>query len=234
MKDRVEWHSRYVLLFKIAHKDTRSVVSALIRQTQRLPRGLHKSLTWGCGKELADHLRLSLVSAYFCDPQSPWQCRYNENTNRLLRQYFSNGTDLAIMLCRTECRCSATQRTTKENAGIPNARRALSSLSCRHPLNPLRIAAAIHDNCSSWKIGTLHGRDNSAAIGWVKSASLFRPYGAPSLALDPIEIDPASFAFPYEMKAIPFYPASIRFVLAKCAFPCLGQYLHSTKPCLRS
>ena len=36
----VERHSRYVMLVKVANKDTRSVVSALIRQTQRLPRGL--------------------------------------------------------------------------------------------------------------------------------------------------------------------------------------------------
>jgi hypothetical protein len=51
----VERHSRYVMLVKVANKDTRSVVSALIRQTQRLPRELYKSLTWDRGKELADH-----------------------------------------------------------------------------------------------------------------------------------------------------------------------------------
>ena len=28
------------------------------------------------------------VKVYFCDPQSPWQRATNENTNRLLRQYF--------------------------------------------------------------------------------------------------------------------------------------------------
>ncbi len=75
---RVERHSRYVMLVKVANKDTTSVVSALIRQTQRLPRELYKSLTWDRGKELADHPRLSLatdVEVYFCDPQSPWQHR---------------------------------------------------------------------------------------------------------------------------------------------------------------
>jgi IS30 family transposase len=94
----VERHSRYVMLVKVANKDTESVVSALIKQSQRLPRELYKSLTWDRGKELADHPRLTLateVDVYFCDPQSPWQRGSNENTNRLLRQYLPKGTDLS-------------------------------------------------------------------------------------------------------------------------------------------
>ncbi|WP_339635747.1 IS30 family transposase [uncultured Sneathiella sp.] len=95
----VERHSRYVMLVKVANKDTQSVVSALIKQSHKLPRELYKSLTWDRGKELADHKRLTMatdIDVYFCDPQSPWQRGSNENTNRLLRQYLPKGTDLSV------------------------------------------------------------------------------------------------------------------------------------------
>ena len=84
------------MLVKVANKDTQSVVSALIKQSHKLPRELYKSLTWDRGKELADHKRFTMatdIDVYFCDP---WQLGSNENTNRLLRQYLSKGTDLSV------------------------------------------------------------------------------------------------------------------------------------------
>ncbi len=95
----IDHHSRYVMLVKVANKDTQSVVSALIKQSQRLPSELYRSLTWNRGKELADHQRLTLateVDVYFRDPRCPWQRGSNENTNRLRRQYLPRGTDLSL------------------------------------------------------------------------------------------------------------------------------------------
>ena len=95
----VERHSRYVMLAKLKGKDTESVISALIKQANKLPAELYKSLTWDRGSEMSDHQRFTLetnIDVYFCDPQSPWQRGSNENTNRLLRQYFPKGTDLSV------------------------------------------------------------------------------------------------------------------------------------------
>ena len=95
----VERHTRYVMLARVKSKDTETVINALIKQAHVLPRELYKSLTWDRGSEMADHQRFTLatdVQVYFCDPQSPWQRGSNENTNRLLRQYFPKGTDLSV------------------------------------------------------------------------------------------------------------------------------------------
>jgi IS30 family transposase len=96
----VERHSRYVMLAKVSNRETKTVVNALIKQARKLPDELYKSLTWDRGKELADHQRFTMetnIAVYFCDPQSPWQRGSNENTNRLLRQYFPHGTDLSSL-----------------------------------------------------------------------------------------------------------------------------------------
>ena len=95
----VERQTRYVMLAKVDSKDTETVINALIKQAQKLPRELYKSLTWDRGKEMADHKRFTLatdIEVYFCDPQNPWQRGSNENTNGLLRQYFPKGTDVSI------------------------------------------------------------------------------------------------------------------------------------------
>lgn len=94
----VERQSRFVMLVKVASKDTEAVINALILHAGKLPQELYKSLTWDRGKEMADHTRFTVatdIKVYFCDPQSPWQRGSNENTNGLLRQYFPKGIDLS-------------------------------------------------------------------------------------------------------------------------------------------
>ena len=94
----VERHSRYVMLAKVKNKTTDEVINALIKQSKKMPKELYKSLTWDRGSELTNHKEFTLatdIKVYFCDPHSPWQRGSNENTNRLLRQYFPKGTDLS-------------------------------------------------------------------------------------------------------------------------------------------
>jgi IS30 family transposase len=93
----VERHSRYTVLAKVAGKDTKSVIEAFVREVSKIPADLRKTLTWDRGSEMVQHKAFTMatdVQVYFCDPRSPWQRGSNENTNRLLRQYFPEGTDL--------------------------------------------------------------------------------------------------------------------------------------------
>jgi IS30 family transposase len=94
----VERATRYVMLVKVAAKDTKTVTTALKRTIKRLPAQLRRSLTWDRGGELGAHKQLAVdadIKIFFCDPHSPWQRGSNENTNGLLRQYFPNGEDIS-------------------------------------------------------------------------------------------------------------------------------------------
>ena len=56
------------MLVKVANKDIKGAVSALIKKSQRLPPELYQSQTRDRGKELADYQRLTMatdVEVYF-------------------------------------------------------------------------------------------------------------------------------------------------------------------------
>jgi IS30 family transposase len=55
------------------------------------------TLTMDNGNEFAQHKRVAkflLAKVYFAHPYCAWERRTNENTNRLLRQYFPKGTNV--------------------------------------------------------------------------------------------------------------------------------------------
>lgn len=94
----VERQTRYVMLVKLDGKDSQTVVNALIKNAQKLPQEIYKSLTWDRGTEMHGHKKFTVatdIQVYFCDPQSPWQRGSNENTNGLLRQYMPKGMNLS-------------------------------------------------------------------------------------------------------------------------------------------
>ncbi len=110
----VERHTRYVMLAKVASSKTSDVIPELIKQARKLPVELYKSLTWDRGSEMSAHKEFTVatdIDVYFCDPHAPWQCGSNENTNRLLRQYFPKGTDLSV---HSQAKLSAVARQLNE------------------------------------------------------------------------------------------------------------------------
>jgi IS30 family transposase len=74
-----------------------AVCDAVIDTVSEVPTTLLKSLTWDQGAEMAQHQRLSLAAEldiFFAHPHSPWERGINENTNRLLREYFPKSAEI--------------------------------------------------------------------------------------------------------------------------------------------
>ena len=92
--------SRYTLLFALPENRTAETVrTEIVNVIRTLPQQLIRSLTWDQGKEMAQHVQLTIetgVQIYFCDPASPWQRGTAENTVGLLRQYLPKDADLSV------------------------------------------------------------------------------------------------------------------------------------------
>ena len=96
----VERTTRFTVLVQLSGRDMTAVTDGLSREMGQLPDHLRRSLTWDRGMELANHQVVTAntgLEVYFADPHSPWQRGTNENTNRLLRQYFPKGTSMASL-----------------------------------------------------------------------------------------------------------------------------------------
>jgi IS30 family transposase len=93
----VERQTRMVRLLHLPRRDGASLHEALKTRVGDLPRQPVRPITWDQGTGMARHIEIteSLKSPiYFCDSHSPWQRGSNENTDRLLRDYFPKGIDL--------------------------------------------------------------------------------------------------------------------------------------------
>lgn len=93
----VERTTRFTMMFKLEGIKSHIVVAALQQHILTLPEQLRRSITWDQGKEMALHAKFTIdtgIQIYFCDPRSPWQRGTNENTNRLIRQYYPKNADL--------------------------------------------------------------------------------------------------------------------------------------------
>ena len=95
----VERTTRFTLLLHLPEQHTaEAVATAMIVAMKDLPEHLRRTMTWDRGSEMAGYERIKMelgTPVYFCDPHSPWQRGTNENTNRLLRHWFTKGTDLS-------------------------------------------------------------------------------------------------------------------------------------------
>ena len=95
----VERTSRYLVPVALpgGTRDAHSTADVLIDRVAGMPEQLVKTLTWDQGSEMAGHAAFTLatnVPVYFAHPHSPWERGTNENTNRLLREYFPKSTDI--------------------------------------------------------------------------------------------------------------------------------------------
>jgi len=94
----VERTTRMTFLVKLINQDARIVRKAFAAEFQHLPKGLKRTLTYDQGSEMAQHklfTKDTAITVYFAHPHAPWERGTNENTNALLRQYFSKGTDFS-------------------------------------------------------------------------------------------------------------------------------------------
>ena len=94
----VERKSRFVYILKLEGKVSESVEKRVLEIFKRLPIKVMKSITLDNGKEFSRHREIELktgLKLYYTNPGSPHERGSNENTNGLLREYFSKGRDLS-------------------------------------------------------------------------------------------------------------------------------------------
>lgn len=94
----VERTTRYTMLLHLGDGSRAEALRDGLGETfSQLPPQLRRSLTWDQGSEMCHHHAIAVATGmpvYFCHAGCPWQRPTNENTNRLLRDYFPKSSDL--------------------------------------------------------------------------------------------------------------------------------------------
>ena len=85
-----------MILIPLKSKKASDVRKAFAKEVKKLPKELRLTMTYDQGREMAEHklfTKETEIQVYFAHPQSPWERGSNENTNRLLRDFFPKNTD---------------------------------------------------------------------------------------------------------------------------------------------
>ena len=91
----VERTTRYTIICKLKNLKAKDTARAAIRALKAHKDRVH-TITMDNGKEFYQHTKIAKALAaetYFCRPYHSWEKGLNENTNRLIRQYFPKQTD---------------------------------------------------------------------------------------------------------------------------------------------
>ena len=94
----VERTTRTTILVPLKSKKAEEVRKAFAKEILKLPKQMRLTLTYDQGREMAQHklfTKETKMQVYFAHPKSPWERGSNENTNRLIRDFFPKGTDFS-------------------------------------------------------------------------------------------------------------------------------------------
>ena len=94
-----ERKTRLTLLRKVEHNTASAVGQAVIELLRPLCKKVH-TITSDNGKEFADHQQIARnlhADFFFAHPYSSWERGTNENTNGLIRQYFSKSRNFSTI-----------------------------------------------------------------------------------------------------------------------------------------
>ena len=96
----VDRRSGYLIALLLPKMNAQLLTKLAIKQFRGIPKKKRKTFTLDNGVEFSDWERLeaySNMTVYFAYPYHAWERGTNENTNRLLRQYFPKTMDFNLI-----------------------------------------------------------------------------------------------------------------------------------------